>query len=226
MMQQHEQLDGAVSVAVNLLWCVPGDVGGSEEYLVRQLLGLAEQASDFVPTLYVVKSFIETHPGLANMYPIVVANATGIDRRRRVVAEHTWLRRQTRHADLVHHGGGTTPAVGTRPIVLTIHDLQYLTHPEYHSKLKLQYLRRTMPRSVHRASVIATPTDWVRRTVLEEFDVAPDRVVVVPHGVEADIGADAPSESELRRIYRLGSGRVIVFPAITHRTRDTRFCSM
>ncbi|MFT4618369.1 MAG: hypothetical protein ACI9DE_002651, partial [Halioglobus sp.] len=96
MMQQHEQLDGAASVAVNLLWCVPGDVGGSEEYLVRQLLGLAQQASDFVPTLYVVKSFIETHPGLANMYPIVVANVTGIDRRRRVAAEHTWLRRQTR----------------------------------------------------------------------------------------------------------------------------------
>jgi glycosyltransferase involved in cell wall biosynthesis len=38
----------------------------------------------------------------------------------------------------------------------------------------------------------------------------------VPHGVEADIGVDAPSEFELRRDYGLGSGRVIVFPAITH----------
>ncbi len=49
MMQQHGQPDGAdvadpptpgigaAPVAVNLLWCVPGDVGGSEEYLVRQL---------------------------------------------------------------------------------------------------------------------------------------------------------------------------------------------
>ena len=40
------------AIAVNLLWCVPGDVGGSEEYLVRQLLGLAEAitrvASDLV----------------------------------------------------------------------------------------------------------------------------------------------------------------------------------
>ena len=36
-------------VAVNLLWCVPGDVGGSEEYLVRQLLGLAEQRSRRLP---------------------------------------------------------------------------------------------------------------------------------------------------------------------------------
>ena len=31
------------NVLVNMLWCVPGKVGGSEEYLVRQLLGLAEQ---------------------------------------------------------------------------------------------------------------------------------------------------------------------------------------
>jgi hypothetical protein len=31
------------AVLVNMLWCVPGRVGGSEEYLVRQLLGLAEQ---------------------------------------------------------------------------------------------------------------------------------------------------------------------------------------
>ncbi|MFT5026771.1 MAG: glycosyltransferase involved in cell wall biosynthesis [Ilumatobacter sp.] len=235
MMQQHGQPDGAdvadpptpgigaAPVAVNLLWCVPGDVGGSEEYLVRQLLGLAGQACGFVPTLYVVKSFIEAHPALAELYPIEVANLTGVDRRLRVAAEHTWLRRRTRRAELVHHGGGTTPAVGTRPIVLTIHDLQYLTHPEYHSKLKLQYLQRTIPRSVRRARVIATPTDWVRRTVIEEFDVAPDRVVVVPHGVEADIGVGAPSEFELRRHYGLGSGRVIVFPAITHPHKGHEF---
>ena len=50
---------GDPTVAVNLLWCVPGDVGGSEEYLVRQLLGLADAAPDMRPTLYVVDGFIE-----------------------------------------------------------------------------------------------------------------------------------------------------------------------
>jgi alpha-1,3-rhamnosyl/mannosyltransferase len=40
--------------------------------------------------------------------------------------------------------------------------------------------------------------------------------VVVPHGVEPALGADAPSPLELRRDYGLGSGRVLVFPAITH----------
>jgi alpha-1,3-rhamnosyl/mannosyltransferase len=60
------------------------------------------------------------------------------------------------------------------------------------------------------------PTEYVRGSVIEAYDIAPDRVRVVPHGVEAHLGADAPSEFELRRHYGLGSGRVLVFPAITH----------
>ena len=104
----------AVDVAVNLLWCVPGDVGGSEEYLVRQLLGLASQQSEFLPTLYVVQSFARAHPNLADLYPMVVAGITGHERPRRVLAEHVWLSRRTRRAGIVHHGGGTTPAVGSR----------------------------------------------------------------------------------------------------------------
>lgn len=213
----------AVDVAVNLLWCVPGDVGGSEEFLVRQLLGLAEQPTEFLPTLYVVHSFVAAHPELAALYPMVIAGVSGRERVRRVAAEHLWLRRQTKHAEIVHHGGGTTPAVGAGPIVLTIHDLQYLTHPEYHSRRKLRYLTKAVPRSVQRAAVIATPTDWVRSTVIEAFDVDPERVMVVPHGIEAEIGDAAPSEFELRRDYGLGAGRVLVFPAITHPHKGHEF---
>lgn len=210
-------------VAVNLLWCVPGDVGGSEQYLVRQLIGLAAQPAEFAPTLFCLPSFVDAHPELAELYPMQAADVAGDARPRRVLAEHTWLRRRTREADLVHHGGGTTPVIGRRPIVLTIHDLQYLTHPAYLSAAKYRYLSRVIPYSVRRATVVAVPTDYVRRTVVDAFDVDEDRVVVVPHGVEQQLGAEAPSEIELRRDYGLGAGRVLVFPAITHPHKGHRF---
>ncbi len=213
----------ATDVAVNLLWCVPGDVGGSEQYLVRQLVGLAAQPAGFVPTIYCVPSFVDAHPELAQLYPMVTASITGHDRKRRVLAEHTWLARRTRSADMVHHGGGTIPKVGGGPIVLTIHDLQYETYPEYVNAAKLRYLRAVMPRSVARASVIAVPTDYVRSTVIDRFDVDPDRVVVVCHGVEPDIGSGARTEFEIRRDYGLGSGRVLVLPAITHPHKGHEF---
>jgi len=212
----HDRGLSPVAVAVNLLWCVPGDVGGSEQYLVRQLLGLASRPAEFAPTLYCLPAFVDAHPELDELYPMVAAGISGHNRPRRILAEHTWLRRRTGTAELVHHGGGTAPVGGHRPIVLTIHDLQYLTHPEYLSASKLRYLTWSIPRSVERATVVAVPTEYVRRTVIDAYGTAPDRVVVVPHGVEPALGADAPSASELRRDHGLGTGRVLVFPAITH----------
>lgn len=205
-----------LDVAVNLLWCVPGQVGGSEQYLVRQLVGLASQPAGLTPTIYCLERFVDAHPELAEKYSMVTSGITGDDRRRRVLAEHTWLARRTRSADVVHHGGGTAPGFGGRPIVLTIHDLQYETYPEYTNPLKLRYLKAVMPRSVARAEIIAVPTQYVRSTVIERFDVDPDAVVVVRHGVEPELGELARTEGDLRDAYGLGTGRVVVYPAITH----------
>jgi alpha-1,3-rhamnosyl/mannosyltransferase len=212
-----------IDVAVNLLWCVPGVVGGSEQYLVRQLLGLAAQPSRFVPTLYCLSSFVAAHPELASSFAMNAAPIGGASRPARVVAEHTWLHRRTRHADVVHHGGGTTPAIGRRPIVLTIHDLQYRTYPQYFTTTKRRYLERVIPYSVGRAAVVTVPTEYVRTTVIEAFGVDPRRVVVVPHGVEPSLGVDSPAASDLRRRYGLGSGPLIVYPAMTHPHKNHRF---
>ncbi len=60
-------------VVVNLLWCVPGQVGGSEEYLVRQLLGLAEQPERrWNPTAAVARGFKAAHPELVGVASIVL----------------------------------------------------------------------------------------------------------------------------------------------------------
>ena len=54
------------SVIVNMLWCVPGGVGGSEEYLVRQLLGLHEAAAGaFDITVVGARGLAAAHPELA-----------------------------------------------------------------------------------------------------------------------------------------------------------------
>lgn len=213
----------SIDVAINLLWCVPGDVGGSEQYLARQLVGLAADPGVFQPTIYCLPSFVDAHPELERSYPMVTSATAGHDRKRRIMAEHTWLARATRSAELVHHGGGTAPLVGKRPIVLTIHDLQYETYPQYTSPTKLRYLRAVMPKSVARASVVAVPTEYVRSTVIDRFDVDPDRVVVVRHGIEPDLGRTARSDADLRREYGLGSGRVLVLPAITHPHKGHEF---
>ncbi|MEI7617236.1 MAG: glycosyltransferase family 1 protein [Actinomycetota bacterium] len=210
-------------VSVNLLWCIPTKVGGSEEYLVRQLLGIAEIEPDMPVTLYVLPAFAEAHPELAATFDIQVASIDGASRFRRVIAEHFWLARRTRGSRLVHHGGGTVPARGAGPVVLTIHDLQYLTYPQYFGRIKRAYLNWAMPRSAARADVIAVPTEFVRQTVLDAYRVRADRVVVVPHGLEPSIGLHATDEATLRARYALGAGPIVVLPAMTHPHKGHQF---
>jgi alpha-1,3-rhamnosyl/mannosyltransferase len=207
------------SVAVNLMWCRPGAVGGSEEYLCRQLMGLPETRFDV--TVFAPKGFASAHPELAARHRIVDMRHDAHSRARRIVDESTWLFARTKNADLVHHGGGTVPTRRRRPIVLTVHDLQYLSYPQYFSRARLEYLRWVMPRSVRAADVIAVPTHFVAESVTREFG---DReVAVVPHGIETTLGSAATSESELRKRFDLGEAPIVVFPAITHPHKGHEF---
>ncbi len=211
------------AIAVNLLWCVPGDVGGSEEYLVRQLLGLADSTAGFRVTLYVVEGFAEAHRDLTEMFPTVVAPFDGSSRARRIAGETMWLRGRTSSADLRHHGGGTAPTSAVRPYVLTIHDLQYRTYPEYFSRTKRAYLSTMIGRSVRRARMVTVPSEYVRASVIEAYGADPASVGVVPHGFEPDLLRDITDENELRRKFSLGDGPVIVYPAVTNHHKNHKF---
>jgi alpha-1,3-rhamnosyl/mannosyltransferase len=202
-------------VGVNLTWIAPGRVGGSEEYLSRQLVGLPDDRHLDL-NLYCTPTFATVHPELSGRFRIVETPFDRDNRALRIALEHSWLAAQTRDLDLVHHGGGTMPLIGKRPTVLTVHDLQYLELPEYFSESRRRYLDRMMTASVGRAAVIATPTEFVRRTVLDAFGPEPDRVVVVPHGVPAIDRPDADAVAAVRARYAIGDRAYVVYPAITH----------
>ena len=205
----------ALQVAVNLTWVAPGRVGGSEEYLVRQLAGLSDH-DRVEPTIYCQPTFAEAHSGLSSRFPVVRVPLRRDRRSTRILAEHTWLAARTRTADVVHHGGGTAPMIGKRPIVLTVHDLQYLRYPQYFGRGRHSYLDRMMPRSVARAAVVTVPSEYVKRTVVNAFEISADDVVVVPHGVP---DLETPSDDDVSATlaqFGLGGRPFVVYPAITH----------
>ena len=112
-------------VGVNLLWLVPGEVGGSEEYTVRLLRELAELLLDDVEViLYVNRRFSGAHPDLVSKFTTRVALVSGSSRILRVLAESTWLAARLRRdrCVFVHHGGGTMPSFRLTPGVVTMHE--------------------------------------------------------------------------------------------------------
>jgi glycosyltransferase involved in cell wall biosynthesis len=203
-------------IGINLLWMVPGVVGGSETYTARLLNGLAERYSDLEYTLFALPEFAAAHPDLARTFETVYAPVSGRRKPARVLAgENTWLARQCRKRKiaLVHHAGGVIPLVRPSRTVMTIHDLQYLYYPEYFTRSKLMYLKTMVPRSADAARLIFTPSEFSRRTVIERLGIDPSIVVVVPHGISPRAEPAAPDD--VRERYDI-PGRYFVYPAATY----------
>ena len=206
------------AVGVNLLWCVPGRVGGSEEYISRMLAPLATAAPDLEIVLFVLPGFTVAHPELSTAFEIVTAPVSGAQRSVRVLAERTWLAREVRrrHLDLVHHAGGTAPPGSDRAgVVLSVHDIQYAAYPQYFRPVKRAWLRYELPASLRRARVITTPSEFVRGSLVEELGADAEQIAVVPHGLPAGFASGDFDEEALRARYDV-PGPFLVFPAVTY----------
>jgi glycosyltransferase involved in cell wall biosynthesis len=201
-------------VGINLLWMVPGVVGGSETYMSRLLRGLAERPSAFDYTIFALPQFAEHHPDLARTFKMAYAPVRGRWKSFRVAGENSWLIRQCqrRRIALVHYAGGVIPLLHTTRPILTIHDLQYLYYPEYFTRAKLNYLTMMVPRSAEAARLVLAPSEFTRRTIIERLNIDPNIVVVVPHGI-------SPRESEgpagIRDRYEI-PWPFFLYPAITY----------
>ena len=212
-------------IGVNLLWLVPGVVGGSEEYTTRLLRGLAEDPPpDLHLTLFALRSFAEAHPDLVAQYSTVTTRLDGHRKAERVATEATWLAREAgrRNIELLHHAGGVIPpgpAIGRIPAALTIHDLQPLAMPENFSSVKRRWLTTMLPRSAKRAAMVFTPSDPASASVVERLGVPEDHVRTVPHGIEPPRPVPADEVAAVRQRYRLGE-QVILYPAITYPHKD------
>jgi glycosyltransferase involved in cell wall biosynthesis len=168
-------------VGVNLLWLLPGAAAGAEEYAVRLLHALRAHPDDVEPVLLCNRRLPAAHPDVVGRFEMVVAPIDGGARTIRIAAESTWLSGAARRAalDVLHHLNDVVPWRRNRPSVLTIHDLRSIERPETIGRWHGAYLRHRLPPSARAAAAIATPSAFVRGTVIERLGVPAERVRVV-----------------------------------------------
>jgi glycosyltransferase involved in cell wall biosynthesis len=214
-----------VRVGVNLLWLVPGDVGGSEDYalaLVRELAG----ADEIDLVVFCQPALRQAYPDLDDIATVVVGPGRGQVRSLRLFWENSWLPYRARrlHLDVLHHLGGTLPLVAcgaSARSVLTVYDLQPLVHPERFGWAKRRWLRTVLPRSARHARVVLTLSEHVRQQVLRHLGTPAQQVLVASPGVGQAHHAAADAAAATRTRYGL-TGPVLLYPAISypHKNHD------
>ncbi|HEX5226961.1 MAG TPA: glycosyltransferase family 1 protein, partial [Bryobacteraceae bacterium] len=94
-------------------------------------------------------------------------------------------RRVARDAPSLLHVQYTAPLMCSAPVVVSVHDVSYLEHPEYFTSFRSRQLRLTVRRTLKSAASVLTPSEFSKKRILDAYGLADDKVVVLPNGVSS-----------------------------------------
>lgn len=114
----------------------------------------------------------------------------------------------------VLHATLTAPRHPNAPLVFTIHDLTMFENPEFYRPLVRIRLQQAIRPAIERARLLLCISGCVRNEVQQRFNVSPDRLVVVHHGVHSrfqrieDAGQFVSERLGITRPYLLFTGQM------------------
>jgi glycosyltransferase involved in cell wall biosynthesis len=119
------------------------------------------------------------------------------DRLSTLVRDGVWypfLVGREREADVLHCPTYRGPVHARVPLVVTVHDLAVLRHPETFNRWTRLYSPRVVPRVLRAARRVIAVSEFTRRELIELLGVREERITVVPNAVEDEFTQDGPAE--------------------------------
>jgi glycosyltransferase involved in cell wall biosynthesis len=80
----------------------------------------------------------------------------------------------------------TAPVFCNTPIVVSVHDVSFLEHPEYFTRFRALQLRCTVSRTVKAAARVLTVTEFSKRSIQAAYGVEDEKITVLPNGVSTE----------------------------------------
>jgi glycosyltransferase involved in cell wall biosynthesis len=122
-------------------------------------------------------------------------------------------------APLVHAPAYVAPLAAPCPVVLTIHDLHIMTHPQFCRKRNRLHYSLMIPPSIRKAAAVIAFSPYTKRIILDRFPEAKDRIAVIPPGLSPTLSrcADYARLQSVRQRYKLPSSFLLFVGDLTYR---------
>lgn len=99
----------------------------------------------------------------------------------------------------------TAPLACPVPVVVSVHDVSFLEHPEYFPPTRAWQLQWTVRRTVRRAARVLTGSTFSRASILKVYgDLDEDQVVVVPNAAAPEFRPVSPEAATAAARERFG----------------------
>ncbi len=204
-----------MKIVISLLNFRPGRIGGTETYLRRLIPRLSESAGQHELTLLVNRQLDAENlfPGMARS--VVEMRAARVLLERGLEAVTSYRCRAVENVleqvqpDVVFFPQQSIfPRNVAGPCVLVVHDLHHIYLPQYLSPLQRLVRNQGYASSIYRAERIIAISQVTKDTVVEHYGVNPERVTVIPHGVDPPACDLPPGDPGVTRPY-------LYYPAVS-----------
>jgi len=169
---------------LNLLYLLPGIVGGTETYAAGLLHGLAQvdKQNEFI--VFMNKESAGWPMPQAANFIRVKCPVKAVNRSQRYLFEQFGLpgRLRKHEVDLVHSLGYVGPLWTPCPTVVTVHDLNYLAIGHTMPFGRRHLLRFFSVQSAQRAKAVITVSSYSKKVICDELKIHPNKVTVTHEG--------------------------------------------
>jgi glycosyltransferase involved in cell wall biosynthesis len=164
---------------------IPADRGGVGRYVDELLPALVAEGAEL--SVGCQQRDLERFRALLPGVPLLAAPAAVERRPVRLAWEQTGLPALARRAraEVLHCPHYTMPLVAGVPVVTTLHDATFFTHPELHLPVKRRFFRGWTRVSLARAARCLTPSAATRDELVRVAGGRPERIDVAHLGVDA-----------------------------------------
>jgi len=174
---------------------VPADRGGVGRYVDELLPALVAEGADVA--VIAQAHDVAYYEGLLPGVDVLGAPAAIARRPVRLAWEQVGLPVMARRAraDVLHCPHYTMPLATRIPVVTTLHDATFFTHPELHLPVKRRFFQTWTRLTLRRARRCVTPSAATRDELVRVAHADAGRISVAPLGVDAE-RFHVPSEAE------------------------------
>ncbi len=125
--------------------------------------------------------------------PVEEISFPATSRLRTLAADALWYPRlSARGADVLHCPTFRGPFSSQAPLVVTVHDLAVLRHPEWFNRWTRAYSRLAVPRVIAAATRVIAVSEHTRSELVSLLGVPEAKIRVVPNGIEEVFTPEGP----------------------------------
>jgi glycosyltransferase involved in cell wall biosynthesis len=97
--------------------------------------------------------------------------------------------------DVLHSTAFTAPRLRRARLVVSVHDLSVVTHPQFHMEDNRTFCLRHLALAARHAARILVPTQATRRDLQAAYRIADDRIAVIPYAAATELVPMSDSDS-------------------------------